>query len=92
VARASEKEAGAVRAKKWAALGAVLATATAASLAFGEAPTPCYEAYRTSGLTQQQMSFEEFRDGYSDDVCATGGRDETPDGQRDERSERRGSL
>lgn len=81
-----------MRAKKWAALGAVLATASAASLAFGEDPTPCYEAYRTGGLTQQQMGFEEFRDGYSDDVCATGGRDDPPDGQRDERSERRGSL
>ncbi len=81
-----------MRAKKWAALGAVLATVSAASLAFGEDPTPCYEAYRTSGLTQQQMSFEEFRDTYSDDVCATGGRDETPDSQKNEGSERRGSL
>jgi hypothetical protein len=81
-----------MRTGKWVALGAALATASAASLVFGEAPTPCYEAYRTSGLTQQQMSFEEFRDSYSDDVCATGGRDETPDGQKDERSERRGSL
>ena len=81
-----------MRAKKWAALGAVLATATAASVVFGEAPTPCYEAYRTSGLTQQQMSFEEFRDSYSDDICATGERDESPDGQKNERAERRDPL
>jgi hypothetical protein len=92
VARASEKEAGAVRAKKWAALGAVLATATAASVVFGEAPTPCYEAYRTGGLTQQQMSYEEFRDSYSDDVCATGERANTRDGHTNERSERRDPL
>ncbi len=79
-----------MRTGKRAALGAVLATA--ASLVFGEPPTPCYEAYRTSGLTQQQMSFEEFRDSYSDDVCATGGRDEPPDGQKNESSERRAPL
>lgn len=62
-----------MRTRRRVALGVVLAAATAASLAFGEDPTPCYEAYRTSGLTQEQMDFEEFRDRYSDDVCATGG-------------------
>jgi hypothetical protein len=36
-------------------------------------PTPCYEAYLTSGLSQQRMTFEEFRDLYSDDLCAMSG-------------------
>ena len=81
-----------MRIGKRVARGAVLATATAASLVFGEAPTPCYEAYRTSGLTQQQMSYEEFRDSYSDDVCATGERANTRNGHKNERSERRDPL
>lgn len=59
-----------MRTRERVALG-VLATAAAASLVFGENPTPCYEAYRTSGLTEEQMDLEEFRDRYSDDVCAT---------------------
>ena len=57
----------------WVALGVTLAMMLSASLAFGEDVTPCYEAYRTSGLTQQQMTFEEFRGLYSDDVCTTSG-------------------
>ena len=57
--------------RKWVALTVSLAMALTASLAFGEDPTPCYEAYRTSGLThQQQMTFGEFRVLYRDDVCA----------------------
>ena len=61
-----------MRVRKWVALGATLATMLTASLIFGENSTPCYVAYRTSGLTQQQMSFGEFRDFYGDGVCATG--------------------
>ena len=73
-----------MRARKWTTLGVVMATATAASLAFGEVPTPCYEAYRTSGLTQEHVGFEEFRDRYADDVCATGDRDNARDAREDE--------
>jgi hypothetical protein len=62
-----------MRKKSWVALGATLTMMLSVSLAFGETPTPCYEAYRTSGLTQQQMTFEAFRAFYSDDVCATSG-------------------
>lgn len=61
-----------MRVRKWVTLGATLAVMLTTSLVFGENPTPCYAAYRTSGLTQQQMGFEEFRDFYSDGVCATG--------------------
>ncbi len=59
--------------RKWVALAATLATIFAVSLVYGENPTPCQEAYRTSGLTPQQMGFEEFRDFYGDSVCANGG-------------------
>lgn len=57
-------------AARWVALGVTMTMLLAASLAFGEDPTPCYEAYRTGHLTGQQMSFEEFRWRYRDDVCA----------------------
>lgn len=57
-------------AARWVALGVTMTMLLAASLAFGEDPTPCYEAYRTGHLTGQQMSFEEFRERYRDDVCA----------------------
>jgi len=59
--------------RKWVALGAVVATMLAAAAAFGETPTPCYEEYLASGLSQQQMAFEEFRELYGDGVCATSG-------------------
>ena len=58
-------------ARKWVVLGAALATMLAGAMAFGEDPTPCYEAYRTSGLTEQQMSFEEFGEFYGDTLCAS---------------------
>lgn len=64
-----------MRAIKRLVLGATLVMAFAASLAFGEHPTPCHEEYLASGLAQQQMGFGEFRELYGDDVC-------------DERSER----
>jgi len=45
--------------KKWAAVTATLMTMLlAASMAFGEAPTPCEIAYLTSGPTAQQPSLE----------------------------------
>ena len=58
---------------KWVTLGAIVATMLAAAAAFGETPTPCYEAYLASGLSQQQMGFEEFRELYGDGVRATSG-------------------
>jgi hypothetical protein len=70
--------------------GAVLAMATTASLALGEDPTPCYEAYRTSELTLEQMGFGEFRDRYADDVCAKGGRNDARDAREDEGFGRKG--
>lgn len=42
-------------------------------LAFGEDKDPCYEAYLESGLTAQQMTFDEFRGMYGETLCATGG-------------------
>jgi hypothetical protein len=69
---------GSVRARKWAALGLILATMLAAivvtSAAFGEKQTPCYQAYLMSGYNPQQTSFQEFRGLYSDtSLCAPGG-------------------
>ena len=36
-----------------------------AHVAFGEDYRPCYGAYLESGLTEQQMSFDEFRESYA---------------------------
>jgi hypothetical protein len=60
-----------VRMKRWMALGATVAMLLAA-MAYGTDHTPCYEAYLMSGLNGQQMSFEEFREAYSDSVCSRG--------------------
>ena len=48
----------AARTRRWAVLGATLATMLAASVAVGEAPTACEVAYLTSGPTVQQPTFE----------------------------------
>jgi hypothetical protein len=66
---------GCVRTREWVASGVILATMLAAAATYGETRTPCYEAYLSSGLTQQQMSFEEFREFYGGGVCATSGRE-----------------
>jgi hypothetical protein len=64
---------GARRARKW-ALGLTLAAILAASAAFAQTTTPCYEAYRMSAFNPQQTSFEEFRGLYGDtSLCAPGG-------------------
>ena len=73
-----------MRTGKWTALGAVVETATAASLVFGEDPTPCYEAYLTAGPAQEQMGFEGFRDRHGDDVCANSGQDDARGAQEDQ--------
>ena len=54
------------------ALGATLAMLLAAATGYGTSTSPCYEAYLMSGLSEQQMSFEEFRASYSDSVCGDG--------------------
>jgi hypothetical protein len=62
-----------MRARRWVAWGATLATVSAVSLLFGEDPTPCEEAYLVGGLTQQQMTFDGFRTAYDDGSCAADG-------------------
>jgi hypothetical protein len=34
-------------------------------------PDPCYGAYLESGLSEQQLTFDDFRHSYSDTLCAT---------------------
>ena len=60
-------------ASEWVVLGAIVAMMLAAAAAFGENWDPCYEAYLASGLSQQQVGFEEFRELYGDGLCAPGG-------------------
>ena len=67
----SVRTAKAQQARKWVILGAALAMMAAGAIAFGEKPTPCYEAYVLSGLSQQ-MSFQEFGELYGDTLCASG--------------------
>ena len=50
-----------------------LMTMLAVGVAFGEDYGPCYEAYRESSLTQQQMTFDKFRHFYSHTLCARDG-------------------
>ena len=59
------------RLRKWAALAVFLAALLAADVALGKDPGPCYGAYLESGLTQQQMTFDDFRYLYADTLCAT---------------------
>jgi hypothetical protein len=59
-------------ARKWVVLGALVLTVLVTGSTYGEEHTPCEQAYLESGLTQQQMSFEEFREFYADTLCAPG--------------------
>ncbi len=59
--------------RKWVVLGALVLTGLVASSIYGEEHTPCEQAYLESGLTQQQMSYDEFRKLYADSLCAPGG-------------------
>ena len=61
------------RLRKWVALVVFLVTLLVSGVAFGEDPKPCYEAYLQSGLTRQEISFDDFRDSYADTLCATDG-------------------
>ncbi len=63
----------AMQARKWVALGATLAVMVVGAVTSGGDLTRCEQAYLASGLTEQQMGFEEFRELYSADVCATSG-------------------
>lgn len=85
----------------WVALGGTLAIILVLTVAFGEEPEPCREAYLASHLSEQQLSFGEFRELYSDGACATSGprrqeagadRVNPQDGREDERFERKGLL
>ncbi len=58
--------------RKWVVLGALVLTALVAGSTYGEEHTPCEQTYLESGLTQQQMSFKEFRELYADSLCAPG--------------------
>jgi hypothetical protein len=53
------------------AMMVVLIGLSGAGLVFGQDSDPCYEAYLESGLTAQQMTFDEFRGVYGETVCAT---------------------
>ena len=53
------------------AMMVVLIGLSGAGLVFGQDSNPCYEAYLESGLTAQQMTFDEFRGVYGETVCAT---------------------
>jgi hypothetical protein len=55
--------------RKWTALAVVLVGVLGASAAFSEARGACYEAYLQSGLTAQQVSFDQFHKLYSDTLC-----------------------
>jgi hypothetical protein len=71
------------RLRKWAALAVFLVALLASSVAFGEDPGPCHEAYLESGLTKQQMTFSDFRGFYADTLCTTddGGLQATREGR-----------
>jgi hypothetical protein len=45
----------------------------AAAAAFGGDRDPCRTAYLASGLSQQQVTFEEFGEIYGDGLCAPPG-------------------
>ena len=61
-----------VKTRKRVVLGAMIVTMLGSAVAFGEDRDSCYEAYRQSGLTHQQMSFGHFREMYSGSICAPG--------------------
>jgi hypothetical protein len=58
------------RLRNWLALAVFLVALLASGLAFGQDPDPCHVAYLQSGLTQQQMTFDDFRHSYADSLCA----------------------
>lgn len=59
--------------RKWTVLAVVLVALLTSSAAFGKDHGACYEAYLQSGLTQQQLTFDEFQRLYGDTLCAPDG-------------------
>jgi hypothetical protein len=59
--------------RKWTALAVVLVALLTGSAVFGEDHGSCYEAYLQSGLTQQQLTFDEFHRIYADTLCSPSG-------------------
>jgi hypothetical protein len=53
------------------ALMVVLIGLSAAGLLLGRGGDPCREAYLDSGLTAQQMTYDEFRGAYGETLCTT---------------------
>jgi hypothetical protein len=58
-------------AKVRAALMVVLIGLSVAGLVYGRDGDRCREAYLETGLTAQQMTYEEFRGAYGETACAT---------------------
>ena len=71
-----------MKAKRWITLGALLVTMLAAGVALGEDRGPCYEACRSSGLTEQQMGFDQFHALYGETLCSPEGGGAYKDGDR----------
>ena len=61
----------AMQTRKWVALGATLVVMLVGAVTSGGDLSRCEQAYLESGLNEQQMSFEEFSELYSDSLCAT---------------------
>jgi hypothetical protein len=51
-------------------LAATVAAMLVAAVASGEGRDPCRTAYLASGLSQQQVTFEEFGELYGEGLCA----------------------
>lgn len=62
-----------MKVKRRIALRALLVTMLAAGLTLGEDRGPCYEAYRSSGLSEQQMTFDQFHALYGETLCSPEG-------------------
>ena len=61
------------RIRKATALAVALTGMLVSGAALGHDPRPCHEAYLQSGLSEQQMTFDHFRDSYADTLCAPEG-------------------
>jgi hypothetical protein len=61
------------RLRKRAAMAVVMIGTLLSGAALGQDPGACHEAYLQSGLTEQQLSFDDFRSSYHDTLCAPDG-------------------
>ena len=64
--------AGRVKTRRW-VLAATVAAMLVAALASGEGRDPCRTAYLASGLSQSQVTYEEFVELYADGLRAPTG-------------------